>query len=44
MAGYVITIIVVTDAEDYQEYARQVPATLAKYGGRYLERDVALTG
>ena len=38
MAGYVIAIIDVTNAEDYPEYARQVPATIAKYGGRYLVR------
>lgn len=38
MAGYVIAIIDVTNAEDYKEYARQVPATIAKYGGRYLVR------
>lgn len=38
MLGYVIAIIDVTNPEDYQEYARQVPATIAKYGGRYLVR------
>ena len=38
MSGYVIAIIDVTNAEDYKEYARQVPATIAKYGGRYLVR------
>ena len=38
MAGYVIAIIDVTNAENYQEYARQVPATITKYGGRYLVR------
>lgn len=38
MAGYVIAIIDVTNAEDYKEYARQVPATIAQYGGRYLVR------
>ena len=38
MAGYVIAIVDVTDAEAYKEYARQVPATIAKYGGRYLVR------
>ena len=38
MAGYVIAIIDVTNAEDYKEYAQQVPATIAKYGGRYLVR------
>jgi uncharacterized protein (DUF1330 family) len=38
VSGYVIAIIDVTNAEDYKEYARQVPATIAKYGGRYLVR------
>ena len=38
MAGYVIAIVDVTNTEDYQEYARQVPATIAQYGGRYLVR------
>jgi len=38
MAGYVIAIVEVTNAEGYQEYSRQVPATIAKYGGRYLVR------
>jgi len=38
VAGYVIAIVDVTDADAYQEYARRVPATIAKYGGRYLVR------
>jgi uncharacterized protein (DUF1330 family) len=38
VAGYVIAIVDVTNAEDYQDYARKVPATIAKYGGRYLVR------
>ena len=38
MAGYVVAIVDVTNAEGYQEYSRQVPATIAKYGGRYLVR------
>jgi uncharacterized protein (DUF1330 family) len=38
MAGYVIAIVDVTNAEGYQEYSRQVPATIAKYGGHYLVR------
>ncbi len=38
MAGYVIAIVDVTNPESYQEYSRQVPATIAKYGGRYLVR------
>lgn len=38
MAGYVIAIVDVTNVEGYQAYSRQVPATIAKYGGRYLVR------
>jgi uncharacterized protein (DUF1330 family) len=38
VAGYVIAIVDVTDPEGYAEYSRQVPATIAKYGGRYLVR------
>jgi uncharacterized protein (DUF1330 family) len=38
VAGYVIAIVDVTNADAYQEYSRQVPATIAKYGGRYLVR------
>ena len=38
MAAYVIAIIDITNADAYQEYARQVPAIIAKYGGRYLMR------
>lgn len=38
MAGYVIAIVDITDAEGYQAYSKQVPATIAKYGGRYLVR------
>jgi len=38
VAGYVIAIVEVNNVEGYQEYSRQVPATIAKYGGRYLVR------
>ncbi|HEV8229200.1 MAG TPA: DUF1330 domain-containing protein [Candidatus Limnocylindria bacterium] len=38
MAGYVIAIIEVTNPEGYKPYAQQVPAVIAKYGGRYLAR------
>jgi uncharacterized protein (DUF1330 family) len=38
VAGYVIAIVDVTDPAGYQAYSRQVPATIAKYGGRYLVR------
>jgi uncharacterized protein (DUF1330 family) len=38
VAGYVIAIVDVTNVEGYQAYSRQVPATIAKYGGHYLVR------
>ena len=38
MAGYVIAIVEITNAEGYRRYSEQVPATIAKYGGRYLVR------
>jgi len=38
MAAYVIAEIEVTDAAGYEEYRRRVPATVEKYGGRYLVR------
>ena len=36
--GYVIAEIQVTNADGYKEYSGQVPATLEKYGGRFLVR------
>jgi uncharacterized protein (DUF1330 family) len=42
VAAYVIAIIDITNAEAYKEYAQQVPATIAKYGGRYLMRGGAM--
>lgn len=41
--GYVIGNISITDPEKYQEYARQVPAVIAQYGGTYLVRGGAMT-
>jgi uncharacterized protein (DUF1330 family) len=38
MSAYVIAQIEVTDPERYAEYIRQVPATIARRGGRYLAR------
>ncbi len=38
MPAYLVVNIEVTDPEHYAEYVRVVPATLAKYGGRYLAR------
>ena len=38
MPGYVIADVEVTDLAAYEEYRKLVPATVAKYGGRYLVR------
>jgi len=38
MAAYVIGEIEVTDPGTYEEYRKQVPAVIAKYGGKYLVR------
>ena len=38
MAAYVIGEIEVTDPVLYEEYRRQVPAVVARYGGRFIVR------
>jgi len=38
VAAYVIVDIEVTNPEAYEEYRKQVPALVAKYGGKYLVR------
>jgi uncharacterized protein (DUF1330 family) len=38
MPAYVIADVTVTDAATMEEYRKQVPATIAKYRGRYLVR------
>jgi uncharacterized protein (DUF1330 family) len=38
MAAYLIANVDVKDAATFEEYRKQVPATIAKYGGRYLVR------
>ncbi len=38
MAAYVIVDLDVKDPTAYESYRREVPATLAKYGGRFLVR------
>jgi uncharacterized protein (DUF1330 family) len=38
MAAYVIAEIDITDPATYEEYRRQVPGVIAKYGGKYLVR------
>jgi len=38
MPAYVLAEIEITHPEGYKEYSAQVPATLAKYGGRFIVR------
>ena len=38
MAAYVIVDVAVTEPEPYREYQRQVPATVERYGGRFIVR------
>jgi uncharacterized protein (DUF1330 family) len=38
MPGYVIAEVEVTDPAGFEEYRKQVGATLQKYGGRYVVR------
>lgn len=38
MPAYLIADVDVIDREGFADYSRQVPATLAPYGGRYLIR------
>jgi uncharacterized protein (DUF1330 family) len=38
MAAYVIANIDVQDAALFEEYRKQVPATIARHGGKYLVR------
>jgi len=42
MAGYVVAEVEVTDSAVYEEYRKIVPATVAKYGGKYLVRGGAV--
>ena len=42
MAAYVIVDIDVTDPAKFQEYRTQVPATVEKYGGRFIVRGGAI--
>ncbi len=38
MSAYVIVDIDITDPVQYQEYKKQVPPSLEKYGGRFVVR------
>lgn len=42
MPAYVIVDIEVTDAGAFEDYRKQVPATVQKYGGRFLVRGGAM--
>jgi uncharacterized protein (DUF1330 family) len=38
MAAYVLAEIEITNPEGYKEYTKVVPATIEKYGGRFVHR------
>jgi uncharacterized protein (DUF1330 family) len=38
MPAYVLAEIEITNPEGYKEYTSHVPATIAKYGGRFVVR------
>jgi len=42
VSAYVIAEVEITDPALYEEYRRLVPATIAKYGGKYLVRGGAV--
>jgi uncharacterized protein (DUF1330 family) len=42
LAVYVVVNVRVTDPARYEEYRGKVPATIARYGGRYLARGGAV--
>ena len=42
MAAYVVAEVDITDPVAYEEYRKLVPATIARYGGKYLVRGGAV--
>ena len=38
MAAYVIADLTITDPQGFETYRQIVPATIAKYGGKYMVR------
>ena len=38
MPAYVIAQLMITDPEGFETYRQMVPATIAKYGGKYIVR------
>jgi uncharacterized protein (DUF1330 family) len=43
MAAYLLAQITVTDPDRYQDYRKEVPAVIERYGGRFLVRGGATT-
>jgi uncharacterized protein (DUF1330 family) len=43
VAAYLVAQVDVTDPQRYQEYRSQVPAVVAKYGGRFIIRGPEVT-
>jgi uncharacterized protein (DUF1330 family) len=42
LAAYMITEIEITDPERYEEYRKLVPASIEKYGGKFISRGGAM--
>jgi len=38
MAAYIIADITMTDPQTYEQYRKQVPATVSRHGGKFLVR------
>lgn len=38
MSAYIIVEITITDAEEYEEYKKRTPASIAAYDGRFVVR------
>jgi uncharacterized protein (DUF1330 family) len=38
MAAYIIAEVTITDPQGFEAYRQMVPATLAKYGGKFVVR------
>jgi len=43
MRGYILAEVEITNPEGYRNYAAMVPATIEKFGGRFLSRGGANT-
>src|SRR3954469_12146147 len=43
MPAYVLAEIEITNPEGYKEYTKAVPATIEKYGGRFIHRGGAVS-